>query len=135
MAYELLAPMVQVFDQHGKLHQHYRDAAAGGASRGRLIPWLSDEQREHFLRHRLVRELSAGEVLVDDERTPAALPAGAPDDLVAECVRLLDQLRDEDGPVVPSSAGRPACADALRRAGYAFGNDVIAAAVRYRKNR
>ncbi|MFP1155546.1 hypothetical protein ACK280_26260 [Mycobacterium sherrisii] len=133
-----------------------------GTVLGPIIPWLSDADAAHLTAKGLVEEIGPDHPLWEqaqsisipggmgapraiqyhgegfDEDRAAAFPAGersAPDDLVADCVRLLDQLRDEEGPVVPSSAGRPACADALRKAGYAFGNDVIAAAVRYRKSR
>ncbi|CQD03762.1 hypothetical protein BN000_00642 [Mycobacterium europaeum] len=48
--YRVVAPLVVAKDQTGKLHHCYR---------GAWIPWLSDEQRAHFLRHGLVEQLDS----------------------------------------------------------------------------
>lgn len=46
--YIVTAPVAIAADQSGKLHHRYH---------GAWIPWLNDEQREHFLRKGLVREV------------------------------------------------------------------------------
>jgi hypothetical protein len=152
MAYRVLASVVVVKGRDGRLRHHYSTPtrAAGGP----IIPWLNPEQRAHFLRHKLVEELADDDpasvpappappdaqwppIDDDDECTaPAVDGTCVPDDLVAECIKALDELRDADGPLVPSSAGAPTCRKALReQAKVAFSNEVIAAAVRYRKMR
>lgn len=161
MAYKLLAPMVPVKDARGVIHHHYLNGG-GPADSGPIIPFLNDQQRAHFLGLGLVEEITPDH---PDAAVAAAMgqawqhlamssppprfhgegfpgdaniregDAAPPADLVEECIKTLDQLRDVDGPTAPSSAGAPTCRTALRKAGFSFGNDVIAAAVRYRKMR
>ncbi|MDY0112702.1 MAG: hypothetical protein RBS21_00320 [Corynebacterium sp.] len=51
MAYRLApgTPLVPAKDQAGRLHYYYQHNP--------IIPWLNDEQREHFLRNGLVEEI------------------------------------------------------------------------------
>jgi cytochrome c oxidase cbb3-type subunit 2 len=101
-----------------RIDYHYQSGPVGG--NGPVIPWLSDVQREQFLAEGLVEE-------IDDE---AALPGDDGESAmtaVDNCVAALERLN------VPADAGAPACRTALRDAGFRFGNDVVAAAVRSRK--
>jgi hypothetical protein len=49
MAYLVTSPLVVAKDQTG-FNRHYYHGA--------VIPWLNDEQREHFLSHGLVEEIA-----------------------------------------------------------------------------
>lgn len=51
MAYRLTpqTPLVPAKDQQGHIRYHYQHNP--------IIPWLGDEQREHFLRNGLVEEI------------------------------------------------------------------------------
>lgn len=51
MSYQVVAPLVIAKDQAGKLQYVYE---------GGVIPWLSDEQAEHFLSSGLVVETDRG---------------------------------------------------------------------------
>lgn len=129
MSYRM-APNVEcmiVADEHGKLWHHYQRPAVG-ISRGPIIQYLNDQQRESFLRNRLVVEIDDR----DMRSIPAAADAGAEvpapkAELVDECIRDLDRLG------VAPTAGAPTARTALREAGIQFGNDVVCAAVRARK--
>lgn len=130
MAYRMspTVPLLIAKDRHGKLWYHYQDGPHGIA-RGPVIPWLSDEQREHFLRNGLVEEI--------DDDTPTAQPHRAHSDLVPDVnAEILDGcIRDLDRLGLPAEAGAPAARKTLRDAGLSYGNDTIAAAVRQRKTR
>jgi hypothetical protein len=157
MAYAILPPSLTAKDASGTIHQYLRGGGGPGGCRGGVIPWLSDEQRAHYLRLNLVEEIGpdhplaaeaaalAGQAEIDARAVPqgpppgslvrdAEEPVGGDDtaplpELVSECIAKLDQLG------VESQAGNPTARDALRTAKLAYGNDVIAAAVRYRKFR
>ncbi len=64
MTYVVDAPLVLARDQARRVHHYYK---------GAVIPWLDDEQREHFLDLNLVHEV--GDVQAGEERT-AALESG-----------------------------------------------------------
>jgi cytochrome c oxidase cbb3-type subunit II len=94
--------------------------------RGNIIPFLNADERELFLRNRLIEEIrdpgkgnGAPEPELVDEN-------GA---IVAEAVADLDRLG------LPAAAGAPRCRAALRENGSQYSNAVIAAAVRVRKER
>jgi|GEM_PF-5122907 len=155
MAYKLLAACLYAKDANGKLHQHL-PGGGPGATRGTIIPWLNDQQRAHFLRLKLVEEIGpdhplaaqaaalAGQSAFDSAPAPS-IPVGAvtrydddnpveggvsaPSDLVASCIADLDRIG------VDSQASNPTARDALRGANVSYGNEAIAAAVRYRKQR
>lgn len=126
--YRVTSALVIVKDQTGKLHHAYR---------GELLYYLNDEQRAHFLRHKLVVEIDAGndappqgDSLVVGSPRPINTTPAAPDvnaDVASDCMRDLDRLG------VDAASGSPRARKALRDAGLRYGNDVIAAAVRARK--
>jgi cytochrome c oxidase cbb3-type subunit 2 len=118
--YRLKAPYqcVLVKNRDGGVDYHY----LCGIEKGQIIQWLNDEQREMFLREGVVEEIAA----------PPPEPT-ANSDQVADCITALDGIRDGFGKPVPTTAGRPTCEHALRSAGFTFGNNVIAAAVKQRK--
>jgi hypothetical protein len=120
-------PLVVAKDQQGKNHHHYQGGF--GANSGPYIEWLNDEQRQHFLRHKLVIEIDGPEASVEVPRPELRADNGAVPELIDECIRKLDEAD------VPSDAGAPTCRTALRDKGIAFGNDTIAVAVRQRKMR
>jgi hypothetical protein len=128
MAYRLRPgiPLVMAKDQAGTICYHYAAAAGAPSVSGPVIPWLGDEQREHFLRNGLVEELPDG---APTAAAPAREDVCAPpaDSAVENCSAVLEELG------VPSAAGAPAARRALRESGRHFGNDVIAHAVRGRK--
>lgn len=140
MPYKLAphVPLVVAKGRDGKLHHHYQHASRG-ANGGPLIPWLNDEQREHFLSKGLVVEVSEHEAEQAAERAAAAerrradsarLPEnGAVPELVEDCIKKLDEAE------VPSDAGAPTCRTALRDRRISFSNETIAAAVKQRKLR
>ena len=150
MPYRLKVALLVVRDEHGKLWHHYQSPGPG-ASRGPYIPWLNDEQREHFLRKGLVEEIVDGAAPVVEAAQPAAAPVAVAEpytapriaqgdvapspDVVNECIKALDGLRNADGPVVPTSAGAPTARVALREAGFSFSNEAISLAVKHRKMR
>jgi hypothetical protein len=117
MAYRMRdgVPLIFVRGRDGHLTQHFNPAQPG-ASRGPIIPWLNDEQREHLLRKGLVIEE------IDDESNTGGQPGG-----VRECLDALSRLG------LPSEAGAPSAGEALRAEGHRFSNDTIAAAVKARK--
>lgn len=135
MAYRMSprVSLLHVKDQQGIIWCHW-GADSGcrdyrGRNRGPVIPWLSDEQREHFLRLGLVEEIADEESAPADPVTSEDLMPAPNSDLVDECVAALDRFE------VPAEAGAPTARKALRAAGEAWGNDTIAAAVRRRKHR
>ncbi|ODR07306.1 hypothetical protein BHQ21_09645 [Mycobacterium sherrisii] len=154
MAYKLTVAMLAVKDQYGTINQHM--AQPVGTLLGPIIPWLSDEDAAHLIAKGLVEEIGPDHPLweqaqsisipggmgaprairyhgegFDEDRQVKAGPDGtaAPSTLVSECVAKLDQLG------VESQASNQTARDALRGAKISFGNEVIAAAVRYRKGR
>jgi cytochrome c oxidase cbb3-type subunit 2 len=121
-----------VKNQAGHVDYHYQALVPNG--KGPMIPWLNEQQREQFLAEGVVEEIAAPvSVVVADP--PAEPTADSSDHLVAQCIAKLDEIRDDTGQPVPSSAGRPTCEKALRGAGFAFSNEVISAAVKQRKYR
>jgi hypothetical protein len=66
MSFRVIAPLVVVRDRSGRLQHTYH---------GAVVPWLGDEQKEHFLRHKLVEEVAAAPAV-----TPQPAPAAAPGD-------------------------------------------------------
>ena len=69
MTFVVDAPLVLARDQAGRVHHCYA---------GAVIPWLSDEQRKHFLDLGLVHEV--GEVQADEERSVALQSGGSKPD-------------------------------------------------------
>lgn len=69
MTFVVDAPLVLARDQAGRVHHCYA---------GAVIPWLSDEQRKHFLDLGLVHEV--GEVQADEERSVALESGGSKPD-------------------------------------------------------
>jgi hypothetical protein len=153
VAYRVLVPLVIAKNQAGQLiylwgpgssgHGHIEPDGDPSAA-GPIIHWLNDEQREHFLRLRLVEELADARgqfvspppavqpepetdddgALDDDEVPDESVPdSGA----VAEVIKILDSL------YVPATAGAPAARKALRGNDYRYSNSVVCAAVRARK--
>lgn len=106
-AYRVVAPLVVVKDQTGKLHHAYK---------GSQLAWLNDEQRDHFLRKGLVEELDSGDAPL--------LPSS---DQIGNCVAQLSSLG------VDPRAGRPTARKALEAAGHRWSNEVIAEAVKIRQ--
>jgi len=116
-------PLLVVKGQDGKLHHHWNQPIGGSIGHGAVIPWLSPEQREHFLRKGLVERIEDGTPMSDT----ADEPAGS-EDRVRECVEALDRLG------LPLDTGAPTARANLRDSDYRFGNDTIAAAVKARKD-
>ena len=52
MGYLVTAPLVIPKDQSGRRHHHYQ---------GSFLHWLSDEERDHFLRKGLIEEVAHAE--------------------------------------------------------------------------
>jgi hypothetical protein len=100
-----------------RIDYHYQAAPIG--AKGPVIPWLSEQQRKQFLEDGLVEELDDGDAAAADGEV--AMSA------VDNCVAALEGLK------VPADRGAPSCRATLREAGFRFGNDVVAAAVRHRK--
>jgi cytochrome c oxidase cbb3-type subunit II len=117
--YRVLAPLVLAKDQEGQVRYHYRDAPNIGEplNYGATIPWLSDAQAEQFLLEGQVER-------IDDE--PVDTAQTGPDPL-QDCLKALEMLG------VELSAGAPTAREALRAGGYRYGNDIVAAAVKARK--
>jgi len=63
MAYKVTAPLVVVKDQAGRLRHTYF---------GAIVPWLNDEQRDHFLRLGLVEKIEPAAA----ETVPAPVAEG-----------------------------------------------------------
>ena len=99
--------------------------------RGELLDYLNDEQRDHFLRKGLIEEVSESDLAQSDSRPsrrpPQAAVLDVNLDVASECMRDLDRLN------VASNAGGPTARTALRDAGLSYANEVIANAVRARK--
>jgi hypothetical protein len=132
--YRVLAPMV-----YGTSWDGYQRQCYGGEG----LDWLSDEQAAHFLRLGLVEIIPAEQAAIaadvpvygdadagadgdeDDDTTPAA--AGPHTDVVDHCIATLELLQ------VPATAGAPTARTILRGNDYKYGNNVIAGAVRRRK--
>jgi cytochrome c oxidase cbb3-type subunit 2 len=142
MAYRMVprVPMLAVADRNGILWQHYNGGAAGVSSnsriRGPYIEWLNPVQRQHFLSLGLVEEIDAAPAPVYPEPEPVHLDADGddtPDAVGADAHRVAECMAALDRSGVPNDAGAPKARLALREAGEKFGNDVIAAALRLRK--
>ena len=110
--YRVLAPMVYAADYAGRLQQAYAGAE---------LDWLNPVQREHFLGLRLVEEIAEA----DPQPTPDAV--GPHTDVVDHCIATLELLQ------VPGTAGAPTARTILRGNDYKYGNNVIAEAVKRRK--
>jgi hypothetical protein len=80
MPYRSLVPLLIVKDQGGTLWHHYQGAGSSGRHRGPYIPWLNDEQRDHWLRKGFVEEIAESEAPVELPR-PEPAPA---DDAIPE---------------------------------------------------
>jgi hypothetical protein len=141
LSFRALWPCILVKNRRGLVDHHYPELNA-------LIPWMSDEQAAQLLEYGAIERIHTAPTQPDtdtdaDEHQDATQAPREPDGggitshpgVVEDCIRTLDQLRDEYGPKVPNSAGRPTCATALREAGVTFANNVIAEAVRQRKGR
>lgn len=131
MAYRMRpgVELVLAKDEAGKIFYHYQRPVNAPSIRGPIIPWLNDEQREHFLRLGLVEEITEADAPAA-QQPPFADGSDVPDaTLVDECVESLNRLG------VALDAGAPTCRTALRGSGQSWGNDTIAAAVRERKAR
>jgi cytochrome c oxidase cbb3-type subunit II len=113
------APLLFVRDQRRRLHQAYA---------GKIVQWLDDEQREHFLRLGLVEQVA-------DESAPVQ-PRPAPSEISVVNPEIVDEiLADLDRLGVAADSGAPTCRKALRDAGISVGNDVVAAVVKQRRAR
>jgi hypothetical protein len=108
--------------------------------RGDLLDWLSEAQAKHLVGHGLVERIpdheQAAAIAADAPQTvdieagedaDGYAPAAEESSVVDECLAALMHLQ------VPAAAGAPTARTALRDAGHRFGNDVIAHAVRRRK--
>lgn len=102
-----------------RIDYHYQVHPVG--AKGPVIPWLSDEQREQFLREGIVEE-------IDDGDPPSSPESDEAISVADNCAAALERLN------VPTDAGAPACRTALREAGFRFGNAAISAAVKRRKD-
>jgi hypothetical protein len=95
---------------------------------GACLDWLSPVQESHFLKMGLVERIDDGTSADESDADGDTLDAAVPDSgAVDECVATLARLQ------VPATAGAPTARTALRGNGYRYGNDVVAAAVRLRK--
>lgn len=65
-AYLVKAPLLVVKDQTGLMRHKYQ---------GAVVPFLDDEQREHFLRHGLVEEVSDSDVKASGVPVAPSKPA------------------------------------------------------------
>jgi hypothetical protein len=108
-----------------RVDYHYLNGPVG--AKGPVIPWLSDLQREQFLREGLVEEIPDGDLSSDDEAASSPRDSETTQSAVDDCLGALERLN------VAGDSGAPACRTALREAGFRFGNDIVAAAVRHRK--
>ena len=95
MPYKVTAPLVIARSREGELCYHYRDMVNIGApiNYGSVIPWLNDEQAEHFTKLGLVERieeeipLDTGKVVVES-------------DSLQDCLKALERLEvDRDGPI------------------------------------
>ncbi|MCV7101535.1 hypothetical protein [Mycobacterium palustre] len=120
-AYKVIAHCVLAKDQNGSTHHHYHHSSGCGPG---VIKWLSDEEAEHLLALGMVEAI---EITTAEEGSAMAV-AHAAEERLAECVEALAGIVD-----LPADVGAPKAREALRGAGYKFGNDTIAAAVRARK--
>lgn len=149
MAYLVTAPLVIAVDKEGRSIHHYH---------GAIIAWLNDQQREHFTSSGFVQLTDDTSPPASDEselRTAVRSCETQPDGAAAQPVhqtsnaepvvsndavwdgldtdRVHDCLHAIAGLGIPGNTGSPKTREALRKAGHAFGNDVISAAVRARK--
>ncbi|MDV3215725.1 hypothetical protein [Mycobacterium avium] len=122
-----------VKDQNRIIHHHYQNAASGGVNvRGPIIGWIGDEYLERWLRMGLVVEVddASAAAALQQPRADATADEPAPNgDIVDDCIADLDRLD------VAPDCGAPTCRKALRDNGLAYGNEVIGAAVKVRKQR
>ncbi|APE17764.1 hypothetical protein BOH72_23380 [Mycobacterium sp. WY10] len=116
VAYRVIAPLVLAKDQQGRVHHYYSAESRAGDS---IIPWLSDEQAEHFLNEGLVEKITIGGAVESADVSP---------NRVAECVEALAELN------LAPDAGAPVAREALRGGGQRFSNESIAAAIKARKS-
>lgn len=127
--YRVTAALVIAKDRSGLLRHWYK---------GELLDYLNDEQREHFLRMKLVEKITEADLAQSASPAPAQQPGasaiaafdvdpGVNAEVATECVRDLDRLN------VLRDAGAPTARAALRDAGLRYANDVIRAAVKARK--
>jgi hypothetical protein len=128
--YRVTSPMVHAKSWDGYVRQCFN---------GACLDWLNPEQEAHFLRMGLVERIPDAErpaIAADAPQTVDLEADGGADDnasapeesgAVDECVAALAHLE------VPATAGAPTARTALRDAGHRFGNDVIAHAVKRRK--
>lgn len=122
MPYRVTAPLVLVHDQSGSVHYHYRDCPNLGAptNYGDTIPWLSDAEAEFLLASGLIERIEPD---VSDQDTSEAGPG-----VLHDCLKALEHLGVDLG------AGAPTARTALREGGHRFANDIVAAAVKARKD-
>jgi hypothetical protein len=119
-SYRVKCACVIAKNSEGKLRHYYGNSDHLGApvNYGSVIPWLSDEQAEHLLKLGLVERI---------EENPVEITNVDSDPLVG-CLKALESLE------VDLSAGAPTCRSALRDGGFRYGNDVVAEAVKARKD-
>jgi hypothetical protein len=118
MPYLVTAPLVLAKDREGKVRYHYRGNVPAPANSGPIIPWLSDEQAAHFLRLGVVERI--------EEEKPVDI-SKIDSEALQDCLKALERLG------VDLSAGAPTARAALGDAGLRFGNDVVASAIKARK--
>jgi hypothetical protein len=112
-------PVVIVKDKANRIQYHYAVGVSHNTAKGPHIPWISDKQASHLLRHGLIER-------IDDPAEPAesdAEPAAA----VAACTAALNSLG------LPLDAGAPSARESLRDSGHKFANETIAAAIKERR--
>lgn len=122
MSYRVTAPLVLAKDQAGNVNYHYRDCPNLGApaNYGEIIPWLSDAEAEFLLSSGLVEKI--------DPPEPDTDASASETEAIHDCLKVLESLDVDLG------AGAPTARRALREAGHRFANDVVAAAVKARKD-
>lgn len=115
MPYRVIAPLVIIKDREGRARHHYRDVPASAGIGGPVIPWLSNEQAAHLLRLGLIETI--------EEQ-----PVDHPGDPLQDCLKALEHLG------VDLAAGAPTARTVLREGGYRYGNDIVASAIKARKD-
>ncbi|BBY35890.1 hypothetical protein MMAN_58060 [Mycobacterium mantenii] len=121
MPYRVMCHLVIAKDQEGRVRYYYQSPVVG--SSGAVIPWLSDEKAEQLLRLGLVERIA--DSTMDHQADDAAQTES---EALQDCLKALEHLG------VDLAAGAPTARTALRDAGFRFGNDVVAAAVKARKD-
>lgn len=134
MRYRITCPLVLARGKDGRTHHRYQ---------GEIIDWLPDDQLAHCLELGLVEphEVFAGErakanttpvvpeptTAPNTTKPPQSASARARTELTRECALTLDQIE------LPLTASTPKACAALLAHGHTFSNNIVAAAVKYRR--